>query len=150
MRQLVHLARNIALTYGAPGLFFVAFLDASFLSLPEINDILLVWMITHHKHRVVLYAFSSTDGSIAGCLVVYYIGRKGGEALARKRFGGPSVERAMATIRRYGVMAVLIPSMLPPPMPFKVFVLLAGVAGVGVARFSTAVAVGRGARYFAI
>ena len=150
MRQLVHWARHIALAYGAPGLFLVAFLDASFLSLPEINDILLVWMITQHKHRLVLYALSSTVGSIAGCLVLYYLGRKGGEALVRKRFGGPSVTRAMAAFRRYGMMAVLIPALLPPPAPFKVFVLLAGVAGVSAARFSTAVAIGRGARYFAI
>ena len=73
---------------------------------------------------------TATLGSLAGCLVLYYIGRKGGEALVRKRFTGDKVERAMARLQRYGVMAVLIPSLLPPPAPFKIFVLLAGVAGI--------------------
>ncbi len=148
MRHIAAWARNLALTFGAPGLFFVAFLDASFLSLPELNDILLVWMVTRHKQQMVLYALSSTIGSIVGCLVLYYLGRKGGEALVRRRFGGPTVERALTTFRRYGVMAVLIPSILPPPAPFKIFVLLAGVAGISTARFTTAITIGRGARYF--
>jgi membrane protein YqaA with SNARE-associated domain len=148
MSQLVAWARHIALTFGAPGLFLIAFVDASFLSLPEINDILLVWMVTRHKHRFVLYATASTLGSIAGCLALYYIGRKGGEALVRKRFGGASVEHAMASFRRFGIMAVLIPSILPPPAPFKIFVLLAGLADISAGRFIAAIAIGRGARYF--
>lgn len=149
MSQLVAWAQNAVLTHGAPGLFLIAFLDASFLSLPEINDILLVWLVTRHKHRFVLYSACSTLGSLAGCLLLYYLGRKGGEALVKKRFGGRSVDRAMSAFRRFGVMAVLIPSVLPPPAPFKIFVLLAGVTGVGSARFTTAIIVGRGIRYFA-
>src|SRR5262245_11241586 len=148
MSHVIAWARHFVLAWGAPGLFVIAFLDASFLSLPEINDILRVWLITHHKHRFVMYATASTLGSIAGCLVLYFLGRKGGEALARKRFGGPSVERTLATCRRYGVMAVLIPAILPPPAPFKIFVLLAGLAEISPGRFITAVAIGRGARYF--
>ena len=53
----------------------------------------------------------------------------------------------MATLQRHGMVAVLIPSILPPPMPFKVFVLLAGAAGISVAKFTSAVLIGRGARY---
>lgn len=149
MSRIVAWSRYTALTLGAPGLFLIAFLDASFLSLPEINDLLLVWMVTRHKQRFVLYAMSSTLGSLAGCLVLYYLGRKGGEALVKRRFGGASVEHAMSAFRRYGVMAVLIPSILPPPAPFKIFVFLAGIAGIGTARFTAAIAIGRGFRYFA-
>ena len=115
---------------GAPGLFLVAFLDSSFLSLPEITDLLVIWMVTQHPDRMLLYVAAATLGSLAGCLMMYFFGRKGGDALVRKRFAGASVERAMAAFQRYGVMAVLIPSMLPPPAPFKIFVLLAGVAGI--------------------
>lgn len=140
--------QGVALSLGAPGLFIIAFLDSSFLSLPEINDLLLVWMVTTNKSRMVLYALASTLGSVAGCLALYYIGRRGGEAFVRKRFSGPTIDRAVATFQRYGVMAVLIPSLLPPPAPFKIFVLLAGVSSIGVWRFVTAVAVGRGIRYF--
>ncbi len=147
MSEFVDRLRAFALAMGAPGLFVVAFLDSSFLSLPEINDLLLVFMVTQHKERMVLYAATATLGSLAGCLVLYYIGRKGDQWVAR-RFSPARVERAMATFRRYGVMAVLIPSLLPPPAPFKVFVLLAGVAGISMSRFAIAILIGRGLRYF--
>jgi len=150
MGRFVDRIRALAMVLGAPGLFLVAFLDSSFLSLPEIADLLVVYMVTKEPARMVLYAVCATLGSMAGCLVMYYLGRKGGEALVRKRFAGPSVDRATAAIRRHGVIAVLVPAILPPPAPFKVFVLLAGAAGISAGRFITAVAIGRGARYLVL
>ena len=148
MRRFVDGIQAFALGMGAPGLFVVAFLDSSFLSLPEINDLLLVLMVTQQKSRMVLYALSATLGSIAGCLILYYIGRRGGDALVRKRFASNRVDQTLHAIRRYGIMSVLIPSLLPPPAPFKIFVLLAGVAGISAPRFVVAIAIGRGLRYF--
>ena len=148
MRRFVDWLQSAALAFGAPGLFVVAFLDSSFLSLPEINDLLLIWMVTQHKSRMVLYAGAATLGSIAGCLVLYYIGRKGGDELVRRRFNTGRVDWALGTVQRHGVLAVLIPSLLPPPAPFKIFVLLAGVAHISAARFSIAIGIGRGLRYF--
>src|SRR6267142_5412987 len=142
--------RALALALGAPGLFLIAFLDSSFLSLPEIADLMVVYMVTHHKSRVVLYAVSATLGSIGGCLVMYFIGKKGGDALVAKRFTTRNVERAKASFQRHGVIAVLVPSLLPPPAPFKIFVLLAGVAHIDVRKFVLAVALGRGVRYLAL
>jgi membrane protein YqaA with SNARE-associated domain len=139
--------RALALTLGAPGLFIIAFLDSSFLSLPEIADLLVVYMVTRHKSRMLVYVVATLLGSMAGCLVMYFIGRKGGEALVRKRFATANIERTMASLRRHGLMAVLIPSLLPPPAPFKIFVLLAGVAGISVRQFVAAIAIGRGSRY---
>jgi membrane protein YqaA with SNARE-associated domain len=138
----------LALALGAPGLFLVTFLDSSFLSFPEATDLLLVWMVAAHKTRLVLYAGSATVGSITGCLILYYLGRRGGEAMVRSRFSSSKVDRALRLFRRYGVMAVLIPSLLPPPAPFKIFVLLAGLAEIDAGRFATAIAIGRGVRYF--
>src|SRR3712207_5478177 len=100
-----------ALGLGAPGLFIVAFLDSSILSLPEINDLLLVFMVTQHKARMPLYATASTLGSVAGCLLLYYIGRRGGHALVRRRFQSSAVDHALAAVQRYGVMAVIVPSL---------------------------------------
>ena len=137
------------MAFGAPGLFVVALLDSSVLSLPEIADLLVVWMVVHHKERLVLYALSATAGSLAGCLALYYVGRKGGDALVRKRFRSDAVDRTLASFQRYGVIAVLIPSILPPPAPFKIFVLLAGVARIGMGQFGIAIVIGRAARYFA-
>jgi membrane protein YqaA with SNARE-associated domain len=148
MKRFADWIQSVALAFGAPGLFVVAFLDSSFLSLPEINDLLLIWMVTEHKSRMVLYALSATLGSIAGCLVLYFIGRKGGDALVRRRFGTGSVDRALKTMQRHGTLAVLIPSLLPPPAPFKIFVLLAGVAHISAPRFILAIGIGRGLRYF--
>jgi membrane protein YqaA with SNARE-associated domain len=148
MRRFVDGIQALALGMGAPGLFVVAFLDSSFLSLPEINDLLLVLMVTRQKSRMALFAASATLGSIAGCLILYYLGRRGGDALVRKRFASDRVDQALHVVRRYGVMSVLIPSLLPPPAPFKIFVLLAGVAGISAPKFVTAIAIGRGLRYF--
>ena len=148
MQRIVEWVQTLAMSLGAPGLFIVAFLDSSFLSLPEINDLLLVWMVTQSESSMVVYAASATAGSIAGCLALYYVGRVGGEAVLRKRFRSETVDRGIAVFQRYGVIAVLIPSLLPPPAPFKIFVLLSGVAGLNVYRFVAAIAIGRGIRYF--
>ena len=104
-------------------------------------------MVTQHKSRMLLYASSATLGSVVGCLLLYALGRKGDQFIAR-RFSAARVERALGAFRRFGMLAVLIPSLLPPPMPFKIFVLLAGAAGITTGRFVMAIAVGRGIRYF--
>jgi membrane protein YqaA with SNARE-associated domain len=147
MRRFVDWVQALALGLGAPGLFLAAIADSSFLSLPEVVDILLIFMVTEHKSRVVLYAASATVGSVIGCLLLYSVGRKGDQFIMR-RFNAQRVERTLATFRRYGIMAVLIPSLLPPPAPFKIFVLLSGAAGISTGRFIVAITIGRGIRYF--
>jgi len=150
MGRLVSWARGLALTFGAPGLAIVAALDSSFLPLPGVTDFLLIVLVTRHPHVMVWAAAAATLGSVAGCLIMYLIGRKGGEVLVSRRFTGNRIERATAALKRHGVIAVLIPSLLPPPAPFKIFVLLAGVIGIPVTRFALAIALGRGARYLAL
>jgi membrane protein YqaA with SNARE-associated domain len=150
MGSLVGRLEMLGLALGAPGLFLVALLDSSLLSLPEVPDLLVVLMVTRHKSALPIYVISATLGSIAGCLVMYYIGRIGGEALLRKRFAGTAVDRAVLAFQRHGVMAVFIPSILPPPAPFKIFVLLAGVVGISPGKFTMAVAAGRVVRYLAL
>ncbi len=149
MKSLILWAQGLVVTFGGGGLFVVGFLDSSFLSLPEINDILVVWMVTQHKERLLFYVAMSTLGSVAGCLAIYGLAYKGGEAFVRRRFGSARAERGLATVRRYGVLAVLVPSMLPPPAPFKVFVIMAGVVRIRPLSFVAAVGIGRGLRYMA-
>ncbi len=136
-----------ALGLGGPGLFAVAFLDSSFLSLPQINDLLVVWLVTKHPGRVVYYASMAALGSLAGCLVMYYLGRRGGEAFLRRRVAAERLAQAHAVFERYGVLAVAVPAVLPPPAPFKLFVILAGVARMRVVPFVLSVALARGGRY---
>lgn len=139
---------GVALVLGGPGLFLIAFLDSSFLSFPEVVDLLMMGLVTHHKERMLLYALLATLGSLGGCLVLYFIARKGGEAFLRKRFHERHVDKTLAVFQKYGLLAVAIPSILPPPVPFKPFVLAAGVAGVRPFDFIVAVLIGRGIRYF--
>ena len=148
MSRIVSWIQAFAVSVGGPGLFVIAFLDSSFLSLPEINDLLVIMMVIEDKERMLYYALMATLGSVTGCFVLYGLGRKGGEVLVRRIFGEARMRRAMDFSTRYGMLAVAVPAILPPPAPFKVFVLLAGVAQVPVWQFATAVGLGRGFRYF--
>jgi membrane protein YqaA with SNARE-associated domain len=147
MARFVEYVKGFALAWGGPGLFIIGFLDSSFLSFPEVNDLLIVWMVTQHKERVVYYALMATAGSVLGCLVLYYIARKGGEALLRRRFKGHTVDRGLALFQKYGLLVVIIPALLPPPAPFKIFILLAGVAAIPVWQFTAAITAARIVRY---
>jgi membrane protein YqaA with SNARE-associated domain len=148
MRRVIAWVQAFAIGIGGPGLFVIAFLDSSVLSLPEINDILIVSMVMQHPHRLVFYALMSTLGSIAGCLLLYWIGYKGGEKLLSRRFNPTRIERGLATFRKYGVAAIFVPAILPPPAPFKIFVVMAGVSRMNPWAFAGSIAAGRGLRYF--
>lgn len=148
MTRIVATIHQFAQSLGAPGLVLVAFLDSSFISLPQVNDLLIVLMVAERPQAWFLYATAATVGSILGCLVMYGLARKGGEAVMRRYLSAGRVERGMASFQRWGLLAVLVPALLPPPAPFKVFILLAGVAKVPVLSFVAAVALGRGVRYY--
>jgi membrane protein YqaA with SNARE-associated domain len=133
---------------GGVGLFIIALLDSSFLSFPQVNDLLIIVLSTKFPERMPYYAGMTTVGSLIGCFLLYGVARRGGEVFLRKRLKGRYVDRAIALYQRHGLLAVVVPALLPPPVPFKVFVLLAGAAAVSPLRFGVAVAVGRGIRYF--
>jgi membrane protein YqaA with SNARE-associated domain len=137
----------IAQRLGWPGLVIVAFFDSSFVSLPEVTDLLIVWSVLREPSHWIYYGAAATAGSMAGCYALYALAKKGGEAFLRKRFHERHIERGLGLFRRYGLLAVIVPSILPPPAPFKIFVLLAGVANVRTGTFLTAIAIGRGFRY---
>ena len=142
--ELVTLAQSL----GGPGLFFVALADSSFLSVPEGNDLLIVVLSTGQTWDVMAYYVLMTVlGSIVGCSVLYYFGRKGGGFIER-RAKKLKLERIEKQYQKWGLWAIIIPSILPPPTPFKAFVLSAGVFKVPFKRFLIAVSIGRSIRYF--
>jgi len=141
---------GLALSLGGPGLFTVAFLDSSFISLPQINDLLVVLMVVRNKTLMPYYAVMATAGSVAGCYVLYLIAERGGEAFLAKRLKAGHTERALALYRRRGVLALMVPAILPPPAPFKLFVLMAGVAEVRPLQFVASIAAARGLRYLVL
>ena len=134
--------------YGGVAVLLLAIADSSFLSFPEGNDLLIVILSTGGSWGNMAYFVGLTVvGSVTGCLLLYSVGRKGGRAILKKKFSSQKIERAERIYRKYGNLAVLIPSVLPPPLPFKIFVLSAGVFGMTPSRFLTAVAIGRSIRY---
>ena len=150
MKSFLSWLYGFALGLGGPGLLVIAFLDSSFISLPQINDILVVLMVTKHKAWMPYYAAMATLGSIAGCYAIYYLAERGGEAFLKRRAHSKRVDQTLALYKRHGLMALMVPAILPPPAPFKLFVLMAGVAGVRPLHFVLAIAVARGARYLAL
>jgi membrane protein YqaA with SNARE-associated domain len=150
MKTFVAWIQAVAATLGGPGLFIIALLDSSFVSLPQINDLLVVAMVLQNPLWMPYYAAMATAGSVVGCLVIYSIARKGGEAFIRKRFSARTLDRATRAIERYGVLSLAIPAILPPPAPFKLFVLLAGVSGMRPVPFALAISIARGVRYVGI
>jgi membrane protein YqaA with SNARE-associated domain len=136
-------------TLGAPGLFLISFLDSSVLTFPVINDLLLIELSIQHPARMPLYAGMAMLGSVLGCVLLFYIAEKGGEALFHKHAG----KRAQAIhnwVVNNGFGGMLIAALLPPPTPFKVFVVAAGVFEVPIASFTAAITLARVIRYFGI
>jgi membrane protein YqaA with SNARE-associated domain len=136
-------------TLGAPGLFLISFLDSSFLTFPVINDLLLIDLSMRRPARMPLYASMATLGSLLGCVVLFLLARRVEEAAFHKKVG----KRAAAIrhwVERNGFGGMLLAAMLPPPTPFKFFVLAAGVFEMPLASFASAIGLARVIRYFGV
>jgi membrane protein YqaA with SNARE-associated domain len=136
-------------TLGAPGLFLISFLDSSVLTFPVINDLLLIELCIQHPARMPIYASMAALGSVLGCVLLYFIARKGGEAFFRRK-AGKRGQVIRHWVERNGFGGMLVAALLPPPTPFKVFVLAGGVFRVPLWSFTSAIAVARCFRYFGI
>jgi membrane protein YqaA with SNARE-associated domain len=132
---------------GAPGLFLISFLDSSVLTFPVINDLLLIDLCVQRPARMALYASMAALGSVLGCVLLYFLARKGGEAFFRRK-AGMRAEIIRHWVERNGFGGMLVAALLPPPTPFKVFVLAAGVFEVPLASFASAITLARVFRYF--
>ncbi len=137
-----------AMKFGGAGIFLLAVSDSSFVTIPEGNDVLIVLLSSGNSWgRMGYYVAITILGSVTGCMLLYTVGRRGGSPLLRSRFSVVNVQRAESLFARYGLLTVVIPSLLPPPCPFKIFVLSAGVFRLNAVKFAMAVALGRTMRY---
>src|ERR1043166_7454682 len=134
--------------FAAAAVIIIGALDSSLLSLPEFNDYLVVgrWF---KDHTAVFYSplFAAT-GSVIGCSLLYTIVRRGGQAVLRKRFNLQSIKRVEHAYERFGFLAIGIPAILPPPLPFKIFVATAGALEYPRWKFLLTVMIARSLRYY--
>ncbi len=134
---------------GAPGLFLISFLDSSVLTFPIINDLLLIELSIQHPARMPLYALMAALGSVLGCVLLYFIARKGGETLFHRK-AGKHAHAIRHWVEQNGFVGILIAALLPPPTPFKIFVFAAGVFEVPLISYTAAITIARLFRYFGI
>lgn len=134
------------ITFGAFGLFAIALLDSAFIPLPGGPDAVMILLSAARPAWMPVYAAAATLGSVIGCVILYYISRRAGRR-ALERFSEEKQARVKDWVDRYDVLSVLVASLLPPPFPFKLFVVTAGVTRMSVVRFALAVAAGRAFRF---
>jgi membrane protein YqaA with SNARE-associated domain len=133
------------LKWGLAGLGAAAILDSS--SIPVPMDAILALYVWNDKPHFWLYCLVASAGSAIGGLLPYGLGRAGGELFLLKRVDRARLDRLRDRFERQEFLAVMIPSMLPPPTPWKVFVFASGVFEMRVADFLLAVAAGRMVRW---
>ena len=130
---------------GIWGVAGFAAVDAAFLGMPL--DAIVAGYAYADPKRFLLYAAMAAAGSALGSIVIYLIGYKGGEVLLVKRIGEKRFNKIKASFERHEFWAVMFPAMLPPPTPFKLFVLSAGVAEMRFTHFLAAIFFGRLLRF---
>ena len=137
--------RALLIPLGPWGIFLIAFIDAAFLGIPM--DPLVAYFVYRRPELFWLYTLMGAAGSALGSVVVYYIGRKGEEMLLEKRIPKQKLQRIRRAFERHEFLALMVPAMLPPPTPFKFFVLTAGGLKMRLDHFLLAVFSGRLIRF---
>src|SRR5829696_4182547 len=148
VRWLHDFISEVPIYVAAPAMVLIGALDSSLLSLPEINDYLVVARCYSDPKSVFYFPLFAAAGSVLGCLVLYTIMRRGGQAVMRRRFSAENIAKVERAYARFGFLTLAIPALLPPPMPFKIFVATAGALEYPRWRFMITIMIARSVRYF--
>ena len=148
LRRLGFFIAHVPLYVAGPVMILVGALDSSLLSLPEINDYLVIARCFAHPRAVLFFPLFAAMGSGLGCLLLYTILQRGGLAVLHRRFKLEHIQRVESAYARFGILALAIPALLPPPMPFKIFVATAGALQFPRRRFLITILVARSVRYY--
>jgi membrane protein DedA with SNARE-associated domain len=147
----MHAIVQILIAWGIPGLFLLAVADSAGAPLPAGVDALLVTLAVMRPGMAYLAATLAVLGSALGCMILFYIARKGGQRYLDARTQAGRAHRFRAWFQRYGLATVFVPALLPvPPLPTKVFVLSAGAMGARPGDFLLVVLAARFLRYFGL
>ncbi len=147
-RWLERYVISLPVYFAGPAMVLIGALDSSLLSLPEINDYLVVARCFKHPTAAIYFPLFAATGSVIGCYALYMIMRRGGQAVLRRRFRGESIERVEKAYARFGFLAIGVPAILPPPLPFKIFVATAGTLEYPRWKFLVTVMIARSLRYY--
>ena len=139
---------HVPIYVAGPSMILIGALDSSLLSLPEINDYLVVARCFTHPRAVFFFPLFASTGSVLGCLLLYTILQRGGLAVLHRRFKLEHVQRVERAYARFGIFALAIPALLPPPMPFKIFVATAGALQFPRRKFLITILIARSVRYY--
>lgn len=132
---------------GGFGLLLSTFVDSSFIPLPLVSDILLMELCSRHPVRMAYYVAMAALGSLGGCVWIYWLARKGGQAYYRKT-QGHAPGRVRRLVQEHPAAAVFFPAVAPFPVPFKPFVIAQGVFQVPFGTFVVGTLLGRGCLFF--
>ncbi len=130
---------------GAWGVFIISILDASAFGVPM--DPLVAGYVFANPHKAWLYCLAGAVGSALGSIVPFALGRAGGELFLLKRIDEVRLKRIRDRFEKQEFLALLVPAMLPPPTPFKLFVFSAGVFEMKFPAFLLAIIIGRLVRF---
>jgi membrane protein YqaA with SNARE-associated domain len=145
--HIPHWLQVVLATSGGLGLFVVGVVDSAFLPLPVISDALTISLCADNPLRMPYYAFMSTAGSVIGCMILYFLVRRGEEALLRK-YEGERWARIRYWLKRNGFITTMIAALMPPPTPFKIVVIGAGALKMPARSFFFAILIARAIRFF--
>ena len=132
---------------GGLGFIPLGILDNSVVPLPGSMDVLTLFLSARKQQFWLYYALMATIGSVIGGFLTYRLARKGGKETLARRFPAKTLKKVYKTFERWGVGAVAIPALLPPPMPMVPFVFGAGTMQYPVRKFLFALTLGRIIRY---
>ena len=133
---------------GIWGVFAIAFADSALLGMPV--DAIVAFYVYQDHRRLLFYVVMASAGSALGSIPLYVIGYEGGEKVLRKRISEERFLRIHRSFERHEFWALMFPGMLPPPMPFKIFVLAAAVFEMRFRDFMAAIFAGRFVRFLAL
>ena len=137
--------KHVLVPLGPWGMLALAAVDGSFLGMPL--DAIFVYYVYTDRSRFLLYVLLGAVGSTLGSIVIYIIGYTGGEVLLRKRLSPERFEKIHESFDRHEFWALMFPAMLPPPAPFKIFVLAAAAFEMSLGHFLLAIFAGRFSRF---
>lgn len=139
---------DILVAWGPAGILLLSILDSSGIPVAGVFDALLILIAVQRPSVAWLCAGMAVIGSTVGNSMLFWAARKGGGGFMERATPDGRTARFRRWFRRYGMVTVFIPALVPIPMPLKVFVISAGVTGTALPEFVIVVLVARLLRYF--